>query len=116
VQRLLKQTTWARERPLEGIRKMLDNTPVKLGAWDGDTLIGFVRALSDGMYKAYIDDVVVDEPYRKRGVGTQLIQRMLEKLKGVNVVFLNCGEQVVAFYKKFGFEVNKGFTLSLQQR
>ena len=98
VQRLLKQTTWARERSLEGIQKMLDETPVKLGAWSGEDLIAFARALSDGMYKAYIDDVVVDEPYRKRGIGAQLIQRMLEKLKGVKVVFLTCCEKVVAFY------------------
>ena len=61
VQRLLKQTGWASNRDISGIEKMLANSFLTIGVWDDDRLIGFARVFSDGVYRALIDDVVVDE-------------------------------------------------------
>jgi hypothetical protein len=66
VQRLLKQTSWASHRDIPGIEKMLENSFLTIGVWDDDRLIlrrlrSFARVLSDGVYRALIDDVVVDE-------------------------------------------------------
>ena len=70
LRRLLDQTTWARGRATDGIATSLRHSVTNVSAWDGDRLVGFARALGDGVYRALVDDVVVDEDWRGRGVGT----------------------------------------------
>jgi len=113
--RLYRQTGWAKERRLEDVRRMLANSGIVLGVWDGDRLIGFARAISDGVYKAMIDDVVVDEEMRGRGIGSEIVRRMVERLKDVQVVFLPCGERMVPFYQRFGFERTKTVYMHLKR-
>ena len=100
---LLRQTTWARERTLEGVEAMLAATGIVIGAWRGKRLVGFARALTDEVYRALLDDVVVDESERGRGIGDGLVRRLLDDLSGVEVVLLRCGEELVPFYERHGF-------------
>ena len=53
---LLRQAGWAKHRSMEGVRRMLEGTSLTLGAWEGDRLGGFARAMTDGIYRALIDD------------------------------------------------------------
>lgn len=67
-------------------------------------------------YVMYIEDVVVDEPYRKRNIGTELVQHlvMVAKLAGCYKVMLNAAWNVTAFYLKLGFlQHNNGLRLNL---
>src|SRR5512134_2865403 len=48
-----------------------------VSAWDGDRLVGFARAISDGATNAYISTVAVLPEYQKRGIGRELIRRLL---------------------------------------
>ena len=48
LQNLLRQTGWANQRSIEGVQKMLEGTPLTLGAWEGDSLVGFARVITDG--------------------------------------------------------------------
>ena len=112
---LFQQTGWAGKRTLEGIRRMLAATPVALGAWQDDRLVGFARAITDGVYRALIDDVVVEKSVRGQGVGSELIQRLTERLADVETVFLRCGENVAGFYEKHRFRRSKGLVLDLTQ-
>src|SRR5580704_5220546 len=49
------------------------------GAWDeaGPGLVGFARAISDGVSNAYVSTVAVLPDYRGRGIGTELLRRLL---------------------------------------
>jgi len=103
---LMAQTGWGRERTVEGLAKMLDETTHTLGAWDGDKLVGFLRAISDGKYRCLMEDFIVDEPYRSRGVGARLMQTMLDKLSDIEHVYLfTGGEKMKKYYEGFGFEI-----------
>ena len=115
LQSLLRQTGWANQRSIEGIEKMLDGTPLALGAWDGDRLVGFVRVITDGIYRALIDDVVVAESKRGTGIGSELMRRVVERLAEVEEVFLRCGEQVVPFYEQHRFERSNGVIMDLKK-
>ena len=75
-----------------------------VGARHGDKLIGFTRALSDGRYRAYIEDVMIDPEYRGKGIGERMVARLLEDLEGVEMVSLFCESGRVAFYGRNGFE------------
>ena len=115
LQGLLRQTGWANQRSLEGIEKMLAGTLLILGAWEGDRLIGFVRVITDGIYRALIDDVVVEESKRGTGIGSELMRRVTERLVEVEEVFLRCGEGVVPFYERHRFERSNGVIMDLKK-
>lgn len=115
LQALLRQTGWANRRGVEGIQTMLDGTPLTLGAWEGDRLVGFVRVITDGIYRALIDDVVVEESKRGTGIGSELMQRTTERLAEVEEVFLRCGEGVVPFYERHGYERSNGVIMDLKK-
>ena len=46
-----------------------------VSAWDGSGLVGFARAISDGVRNGYISTVVVRPDYRGKGIGAALISR-----------------------------------------
>ncbi len=101
---LFAQTDWAAKRTAAGIRAMLENTPVCLGVWDGERLIGFVRVVTDDIYRAVIEDVVLDEAYRGQGVGAEMMRVLMERLAHIEEVALVCVDRMIPFYERFGFE------------
>ncbi|HEX5646577.1 MAG TPA: GNAT family N-acetyltransferase [Nitrospira sp.] len=101
--RLFHQAPWAKNRTLEDAKAMLDHSDVVLCAWDGDRLVGFGRVLTDFVYRATIWDVIVDKTYQKQGIGTELVQRILNhpRLNKVELFWL-CTRRP-GFYEKLGF-------------
>ena len=104
LQKLYRQAPWARKRSLEGIAAMLQHTPVQVSAWLGESLVGFARALTDTQYRALVDDVIVDEEYRHRGIGTELVKRITDELAHLDEVYLMCGPPLAGFYMRHGYE------------
>lgn len=45
-----------------------------VGAFDGDTLVGFVHLCSDGGAHAFVLDTMVHPDYQRRGIGRDLVQ------------------------------------------
>jgi len=74
-----------------------------VSAWEGRRLVGFARAISDGVTNGYISTVVVDADYRGRGVGRRLVQRLVAGRGGIRWV-LHARPEVTGFYAKLGFE------------
>lgn len=101
--RLCAQTDWTAKRSADELQAMLDNTRVCLGVWDGDRLIGFARAITDDVYRAYVEDVIVDDAYRGQGIGSEITRRLLERFAHVEEITLNCGDHLIPFYARFGF-------------
>ncbi len=56
----------------------------------------------------HIEDVVVDEGHRRKGIGKSLIQFAIEKAKEINCykIVLDCDEKNVAFYQACGLNLN----------
>ena len=73
-----------------------------VGAWDGDRLVGFARALSDGHFNAYVEDVMVHEEFRCQGVGKRVVSLLLEHLDNIETVNLYCRAEVAPFYESIG--------------
>jgi GNAT superfamily N-acetyltransferase len=69
---------------------------------DGSLLLGFGRALSDGEYQAAVYDVAVIPNAQGRGVGKLIIQTIMERLPGCNLI-LYATPGMEGFYKKLGF-------------
>lgn len=111
---LFQQTDWADTRTPLDIQLMLDRSQITLGVWDEDHLIAFARVITDDLYRAVIDDVVVDRAYRHQGVASHMIDKILKRTQHIEVVMLDCDEDLTGFYNQFGFEPKESASLLLR--
>jgi GNAT superfamily N-acetyltransferase len=72
-------------------------------AFDGDRLVGFATALSDGALMAYLSLLEVVVSRRRRGIGTGLVRALERDIGALYGLDLCCDEEVVAFYERLGF-------------
>lgn len=93
---------WWPERPVEEFAPLLSDGPV-VGAWHGTDLVAFARAVGDGRFRAYIEDVVVRAEYRNKGIASRVLDLLLQRLSAVDVVSLFCSEEHVPVYERAGF-------------
>ena len=71
-------------------------------AFDNNQCVGFINALSDGVFYAYIPLLEVLPDYRGKGIGKELVTRMLETLSDMYAIDIVCDESVASFYAKLG--------------
>ncbi|MFJ7700419.1 GNAT family N-acetyltransferase [Lysinibacillus fusiformis] len=103
---LYKNAGWWEERKEKDIENMLKQD-ISIGVWIDDNLIGFARAVSDGKFRAYIEDVVIHNEFQKMGIGTKLVSKLLDELSHIDVISLFCGEELISFYEKNNFKFSK---------
>ncbi len=111
---LLVQTDWADTRSLLDIQRMLDHSQITLGVWKDDHLIAFSRVITDDIYRALIDDVVVDKAFRDQGIATTMLDKLLNRLQHVEQVMLDCATGLSGFYARFGFRPKGGSSMLLE--
>ncbi len=72
--------------------------------------IGMGRAISDGVSDAWLQDIVVLDDYRKRGIGHAIIKKLLEhcQAKGLEWIGLVAEPGSKEFYEPLGFETLPG--------
>jgi GNAT superfamily N-acetyltransferase len=71
----------------------------------GTELVGNGRILSDGVCNAYIVDVWTATPHRRRGIGGEIVRRLLATVPGQHVALLTSDQE--AFYATLGFAVER---------
>ncbi|HEY9620986.1 MAG TPA: GNAT family N-acetyltransferase [Crinalium sp.] len=105
---------WAKDRDMEKMAIAIANSKPVVSVWDGDRLIGFARATSDGVYRATIWDVVIHPDYQGAGLGRKMVETVLmhPHVNRVERVYLMTTHQQ-EFYKRIGFEENTSTTMVL---
>ncbi|MFM9276906.1 GNAT family N-acetyltransferase [Paenibacillus jiagnxiensis] len=103
IVQLYKHGGWWPNRQVQDIAKVL-NLGLAVGAWDDERLVGFARAVSDGIFRAYIEDVVVHEDYRRSGIGQKLLSKLMNELSDIETVSLFCEPSLVPLYEKTHFK------------
>ena len=99
---LYQSAGWWPERTAEQVRTVLRVSPAA-GAWHGQHLIGFARAVTDGILRAYVEDMVVSPDWRGTGIGHALLANLTEQLGPVPVVTLFCSPGLVRYYEASSF-------------
>ena len=74
-------------------------------------VIGWISAISDGVSCAYIPHLGVLPAYQGKGIGAELVRRMVEALKDLYMIDLACDRDVAGFYEKLGFTECVGMVL-----
>lgn len=73
-------------------------------AFDGDRVVGFINAISDGELAAFIPWLEVLPSHQRRGVGRELVRRLHAELDEHYSIDLICDPQLASFYSALGFE------------
>lgn len=75
-------------------------------AYYEEKMVGFGRAISDGEYQAAIYDCAVLEACQGMGLGRRIVEEVLARLSGINVIlYASPGKE--GFYRKLGFKKMK---------
>lgn len=74
--------------------------------YHGERIVGVGRALSDGICQAVIYNIALDTEFQGIGIGRSLITRLLDQVKGQNVI-LYTHPRTVSLYEKMGFRRSK---------
>ncbi|MEZ5064308.1 MAG: GNAT family N-acetyltransferase [bacterium] len=67
------------------------------------TVVGFVTAITDGVLAAYVPLLEVLPSHRGRGVGRELVTRIVARLDDLYMVDLVCDPGLLPFYESIGF-------------
>lgn len=76
-----------------------------ISVYDNERLVGYIDSVSNGATDAYIQDLMVHPDYQRRGVGTELMNRMIAALKQRHIYMITVvfEEDLKPFYRRFGF-------------
>ena len=89
--------------------KALANTMYSVSVYDDDKIIGYGRIIGDGICFLYIHDVMVIPKYQNKKVGSQIMNKLLEKVNLIKRenpyvrVYLGASKGKEKFYERFGF-------------
>jgi len=67
-----------------------------------DAVVGFVTAVGDGVLAAFIPLLEVLPAYRGRGIGAELVRRVLARLSSRYSIDLVCDPDLVPYYERLG--------------
>ena len=89
-------------RLMEGIGRSL----YTVTAWDNDRLVGLIRVVGEGLTIIYIQDLLVLQTHRRKGIGTKLVRLVCEEYSGARqkVLLTEDAPEMRAFYQSLGFE------------
>ncbi len=80
-------------------------------ALDAEQVVGFVTALSDGVLYACVSLLEVLPEYRRQGIGSELMRRVLGALSDLYAVDVQCDPELQPFYQRLGLRPAFGMML-----
>lgn len=105
--------TWRSPPPPEKLLRMLRASAHVILAIDDEhgRVVGLINAITDGVNFAFIPLLEVLSEYRGRGIGSQLVQRMLRELQDYPCIDLTCDPETQPFYEKCGMRRSTGMVI-----
>jgi len=120
LHQLYQKEGWTKGRALGDVRKMLNHTDYIFAFQEKElkSLPAFARVITDWVFNALILDVIVAPAYRNRGLGTQLMELIIQhpQLRQVKHFELLCLPELIPFYTRLGFSTDMGGAVSMRRK
>ena len=106
LQKLLDNNAfWAKNRTINDLKKCLAHSDVVISLWVGKEIVGFGRALTDGIYRGVLWDVVIDQNHQGKGFGKLIVNNLLssKEIKNTKKIYLMTTNKKF-FYSQMDFK------------
>ena len=108
---------WRKRPSPEAHLEILEGSDLRIVAIsDYLRVVGFVTAITDGVSYGCITYLEVLPEWQGKGIGTELMRRMMAKLETLYAIDLICDEDVQGFYESLGFSERRGMTIRNYER
>jgi GNAT superfamily N-acetyltransferase len=111
---VLWREAWG-EEPSASMSEVLRRSLGHVGAYDGDTIVGFVNIAWDGGVHAFILDTCVLPARRRQGVASRLVKEAIALAAGRGARWLHVDFEphLEEFYHRCGFRPTKAGLIAL---
>ncbi|MDU3137647.1 MAG: GNAT family N-acetyltransferase [Anaerococcus prevotii] len=91
---------------MDNLMRGYENSLKVLAAFDGNKLIGIIRAVGDGFTIVFIQDILVIPSEQRKGIGKALVKAMIDLYPEVRQIELatDIDTKTIGFYKSLGFK------------
>ena len=106
LKKLLENNTfWAKNRTIKDLKQCLANSDVIVSLWVRNEIVGFGRALTDGIYRGVLWDIVIDQNHQGKGFGKLIVKSLLssKKIKNTKKLYLMTTNKKL-FYSQMDFK------------
>ena len=107
VHHLLVTSGWAhRLGDLNDLGRLISASQRAVVAVADDEIVGFARAITDGVSNGYVSMVVVAEQHRRRGIGQALVEGLIGSEPDITWVLRAGRTGAAEFFAKLGFSAS----------
>jgi N-acetylglutamate synthase-like GNAT family acetyltransferase len=107
VQTFLADHGWGkRVSDVERFRAMIEGADRTVVALDDGRVVGFARALCDGVSNGYVSMVAVATDMRRQGIGRRLVETLMQEDSGDITWVLRAGRESRGFWERLGFKAS----------
>lgn len=99
---LLAKSYWAEKRSREKIGLSIKNS-ICIGVYFKDKQVGFARVVTDYSTMYWLCDVFIEEEYRGKGLGKELVKLIAESEELKDLYGILGTRDAHGLYEKFGF-------------
>lgn len=87
------------------LRNGFANSLLTLAAYEEAALAGLIHVVGDGHTIVFVQDILVRPQFQRRGIGSVLLQAVLNRYAGVRQIELLTDDtpETAAFYRSMGF-------------
>jgi ribosomal protein S18 acetylase RimI-like enzyme len=97
-------------------QSILSRSLAHVGAYDSQTLVGFVNVAWDGGIHAFIVDTCVDPDWRRRGIAMQMLKKAEEaaRERGAEWLHVDYEAHLAPLYESCGFRPTAAGLIALR--
>lgn len=104
LQQLFLALEWSSGHYPDKLHAAMKNYKTVYTAWEGDTPVGLLSAMDDGVMTAYIHYFLVHPEYQRHGIGRKLMEMAKQHYQDYLRIVLVAYDTAVPFYEACGFE------------
>ena len=105
---LFAHAEWAKHRTAEQVGRMLHHTEVIVVAKCQARIVGCARVVTDGAFRAFVEDVIVIPTYRGVGIGRLMINKLEQLVRAMGISRLELVTIRTGFWERLGYHQKTG--------